>query len=40
MESLIDFALQERDNQVKDLGDRLGELATLIICQKNANMNV
>ena len=30
MESLIDFALQERYKQVKDLGDRLGELATLI----------
>lgn len=30
MESLVDFALQERYKQVKDLGDRLGELATLI----------
>ena len=30
MESLVDFALQERYKQVKDLGDRLGELSTLI----------
>jgi len=30
MESLVDFALQERYKQVKDLGDRLGELGTLI----------
>ena len=30
MESLVDFALQERYKQVKDLGDRLGELANLI----------
>jgi hypothetical protein len=30
MESLVDFALQERYKQVKDLVDRLGELATLI----------
>lgn len=30
MESLVDFALQERYKQVKDLGDRLGDLATLI----------
>jgi IS5 family transposase len=30
LESLVDFALQERYKQVKDLGDRLGELATLI----------
>jgi IS5 family transposase len=30
MESLVDFALQERYKQVKDLGNRLGELATLI----------
>lgn len=30
MESLVDFALQERYKQVKDLGDRQGELATLI----------
>ena len=30
MESLVDFALQERYKQVKDLGVRLGELATLI----------
>ena len=30
MESLVDFALQERYKQVKDLGDRLGELAPLI----------
>ena len=30
MESLVDFGLQERYKQVKDLGDRLGELATLI----------
>jgi IS5 family transposase len=30
MESLVDFVLQERYKQVKDLGDRLGELVTLI----------
>lgn len=30
MESLVDFALQERYKQVKDLGDRLGDLVTLI----------
>ena len=30
MESLVDFALQERYKQVKDLGDRLGELSILI----------
>ena len=30
MESLVDFALQERYKQETDLGDRLGELATLI----------
>jgi len=30
MESLVDFALPERFKQVKDLGDRLGELATFI----------
>jgi IS5 family transposase len=30
MESLVDFTLQELYKQVKDLGNRLGELATLI----------
>ena len=30
MDSLVDFALQERYKRVKDLGDRLGELATLM----------
>ena len=30
MESLVDFALQERYKQLKDLEDRLRELATLI----------
>jgi IS5 family transposase len=30
MESLVDFALQERYKQVKDLGDRLGDLTALI----------
>jgi len=30
MGSLVDFALQVRYKQVRDLGDRLGELATLI----------
>jgi IS5 family transposase len=30
MESLIDFALQERYKNIKNLGDRLGEFATII----------
>lgn len=30
MEALVDFALQERYKQVKNLGDQLGELAILI----------
>jgi hypothetical protein len=29
MVHLVDFALQERYKQVKDLGDRLGELALI-----------
>ena len=30
MESLVDFALQERYKNIKNLGDRLEEFATLI----------